>query len=77
MSAPKEIHHIHTYKAKLCLARPGDPPILVPEGGTNCPKCRELEAEYDARTTGWQERQREHINRVVLEGVSSKKTGTR
>jgi hypothetical protein len=69
MSDPNEIHHVFTYKTKLCLALPGDPPIFAPEAGTNCPKCRVLEAKYDS----WR---RKHLAQLEAERVSSKKSGT-
>lgn len=64
MSTPKEVLHVYTNKSKLCEARPGDPPIMVPKSGITCPECKLRDAVFQAKHAGWQEREREHIEKL-------------
>lgn len=37
-----EPQHIYGYSRKLCEARPGDIPMMVPKSGEVCPICQRL-----------------------------------
>jgi hypothetical protein len=72
MSAAPETLHVYTYKAKLCEARPGDPPILVPKSGTNCAECQRREEEYMLPRKDWRKRENAHIAKLEAEWAKEK-----
>jgi hypothetical protein len=76
MGKVKELRHVCTYNGKLCEARPGTPPMMVPEGGTDCPECEKREKAFMAKHEGWKERQREHIAKLEAGWIEKDKKGS-
>ena len=76
MSDPQELHHIFTYKARLCEAKPGDPPMMVPKTGTNCPECKKREEAFQVQYGTWEKRQKALLTKLEAEWAEQDKKGT-
>ena len=74
-----ELEHVHSYRGRYCEAKPGEPPMMVPRKGTNCPKCKTRLLEHQSKMKVFEAAEREHRKALEAEWaeIDRKKTGSR
>lgn len=69
----KELLHVLTYNNVLCKARPGDPPMLTPAEGTNCPECAQRLKTHSTAYENWLRETREGRQSLEVEQIRKKR----